>query len=91
MSTASAKRNSTGFIGKMLVCTAAVLAAGVVAAAPVIANPEPSDTHPVNPFEGLTCSCQGPAPTGGNGRNTELDRGILAGLHSQALSTQPIQ
>jgi hypothetical protein len=91
MLTSNSQRSSNGFVKKMVVAAATVLSAGIVAAAPAIANPEPSDTHPTNPFGGLTCSCQETIPAGSTGRNSELDRGIQAGSHGQALTNQPIQ
>jgi hypothetical protein len=66
-------------ITKMLVSAAIVVGSCAVRAAPASADPNQPPNDP-NPFGGLTCSCQEPAPPAGPGSKEELERGIRAGL-----------
>jgi hypothetical protein len=66
-------------ITKVLISTAMVLGSYVVGAAPVGADPNPTETH-ANPFDSLTCGCHETPPAKTPGLKTEVDRGIWSAL-----------
>ena len=73
---------------KIALGAAIVLGSGVVGAAPAAADPEQWDTHP-NPFGGLTCSCQQPAPASSPAQRVDLARGIWDGSHGVVGTVTP--
>jgi hypothetical protein len=66
-------------ITKILVGAAIALGAGLAAAAPAAAGPNPIGTDP-NPYGTLGCSCRETAPAGSPQLREKINRGIREGL-----------
>ena len=83
-------------ITKILVGAAIALGAGLAAAAPAAAGPNPIGTDP-NPYGTLGCNCRETAPAGSPQLSEEINRGFrqgltvsIPGLPATARSGQPL-
>ena len=74
-------------ITKILASAAIAVGLGVGGAAVASADPNPSNTSP-NPYGGLRCSCQGPAPAGNPDVTAQIDQGLREG-HTARLPGLP--
>ncbi|MDT5256666.1 MAG: hypothetical protein QOD10_1746 [Mycobacterium sp.] len=74
-------------ITKILASAAIAVGVGIWGAAVASAQPNPSNTSP-NPYGGLRCSCQGPAPASNPDVKAQIDQGLLEG-HTARLPGLP--